>query len=128
MGLDRANVPIVPKHDVGWYQLGAMPGQGDNVVFWGHVLRWQDAPDIPAPFARVEELTPGAEINVYTANGDVFRYQVTEAVQVRPDQLEYILPTGEEQVTLVSCIGDNVIVDGTLTKEFRLVTIAKPIQ
>jgi LPXTG-site transpeptidase (sortase) family protein len=127
VGLDERGVPIVPKHDVGWYQLSAMPGQGENIVFWGHVLRWLDAPEIPAPFARVQELAPGAEIIISTANGGVFHYQVTEVVQVRPDQVQYVLPTGDERVTLVSCIGDNVIVDGWLTKEFRLVTIAKPI-
>jgi sortase (surface protein transpeptidase) len=127
VGLDEQGVPIVPKHDVGWYTLSAAPAQGENIVFWGHVLRWQDAPEIPAPFARVEELSPGAEIIIATANGNVFRYQVTEAVWVRPDEVQYILPTGDERVTLVSCIGDNVIVDGTLTKEFRLVTIARPV-
>lgn len=127
VGLDERGVPIVPKHDIGWYELSATPGEGDNIVFWGHVLRWQDSPEIPAPFARVQELAPGAEITISTANGGVFRYQVTEAVQVTPDQVQYILPTGDERVTLVSCIGDNVIVEGWLTKEFRLVTIARPI-
>jgi LysM repeat protein len=39
VGHDRANRPVVPKHDVGWYTHSAMPGQGENVVFWGHVAR-----------------------------------------------------------------------------------------
>ncbi len=128
VGLDENRIPVVPAHDVGWYNLSAMPGQGENVVFWGHVLRWQATPGIPAPFADVKYLEPGAEIYLYTADGDEFRYAVTEAVQVTPDQVEYVLPQGKEKVTLVSCIGDNVIVDGWLTKQYRLITIAEPVQ
>ncbi len=126
VGLDEQGVPVVPKHDVGWYDRSATPGQNSNVVFWGHVLRWQDAPDVPAPFARVHELQPGAELIIVTADGRQRSYRVTEQIQVRPDQVQYIDPTPSERVTLVSCIGDKLIVDGTLTKEFRLLTIAEP--
>jgi len=126
VGLDKNRVPIVPNHDVGWYNLSAMPGQGENIVFWGHVLRFKNKPKIPAPFARVKELKPGAEIIVTTANGEQARYYVTKAIQARPDQVQYILPTGKEQVTLVSCIGDNVISNGTVSKKYRLITIAEP--
>ncbi|HEX6291402.1 MAG TPA: class F sortase [Herpetosiphonaceae bacterium] len=128
VGLDKNRIPIVPKHDVGWYNLSAMPGQGDNVVFWGHVLRFKNRPNIPAPFARVKELKPGAEIILTTAKGQKAYYRVTRAVQVTPDQVSYILPTGKEQVTLVSCIGENVIVQGNVTKKYRLVTIADRVR
>lgn len=128
VGLDANRVPIVPKHDVGWYSLSAMPGQGDNIVFWGHVLRFKSAPKIPAPFARVKELKRGALIIITTASGKQMKYQVTNAVQVTPDQVQYILPTGKEQVTLVSCIGDNVVQNGSVTKKYRLITIAEPVR
>lgn len=128
VGLDKRSQPIVPKHDVGWYNLSAMPGQGENIVFWGHVLRFKSAPKIPAPFARVNELKPGAIIVLTTATGEQRRYQVTKSLQVTPDQVKYILPTGKEQVTLVSCIGANVISGGSLTKKYRLITIAEPVQ
>ncbi len=128
VGLDANRVPIVPKHDVGWYSLSAMPGQGDNIVFWGHVLRFKSAPKIPAPFARVKELKRGALIIITTASGKQMKYQVTNAVQVTPDQVQYILPTGKEQVTLVSCIGDNVVQNGSVTKKYRLITIAEPVK
>jgi sortase (surface protein transpeptidase) len=127
VGLDDRRVPIVPRHDVGWFTDGAYPAQGSNVVFWGHVLRWKDAPQVPAPFARVHELRPGAELIIATADGREHHYRVTEQVQVRPQDVQYIYPTNGERVTLVSCIGDKVIVNGTLTKEFRLVTIAQPV-
>jgi LPXTG-site transpeptidase (sortase) family protein len=129
VGLDKNRVPIVPKHDVGWYNLSAMPGQGDNIVFWGHVLRFKATPKIPAPFARVKELKIGAEIILTTAKGEKARYKVTQTVQVTPDQVKYILPTGKEQVTLVSCIGDNVVAGGSVaTKKYRLITIAEPVR
>lgn len=127
VGLDEQRVPIVPRHDVGWYAGGAYPAQGSNIIFWAHVLRWKDSPDIPAPFARVHELQPGAELIIVTADGREHQYRVTEQVQVRPEDVQYIYPTTSERVTLVSCIGDKVIVNGTLSKEFRLVTIAKPM-
>lgn len=128
VGLDQNRVPIVLDHDVAWYNLSAMPGQGNNVVFWGHVLRFKAKPNIPAPFARVEELNPGDEIIVTTALGEEARYRVTQEVRVKPDQVQYILPTGKEQLTLVSCIGDKVISNGFVTKTERLVTIAEPVQ
>jgi LPXTG-site transpeptidase (sortase) family protein len=78
--------------------------------------------------SRTSNIEPGAEIYLYTADGDEFRYAVTETVQVTPDQVEYVLPQGKEKVTLVSCIGDNVIVDGLITKQYRLITIAEPVR
>ena len=127
VGLDRNLVPIVPDHDVGWYNLSAAPGQGDNIVFWGHVLRFRNAPKIPAPFARVKELKLGAAIVLYDGKGEPHNYVVTKQVWVTPDQVEYVLPQGKEMVTLVSCIGDKVIQDGEVVDEsHRLITIAEP--
>src|SRR5436190_15058862 len=39
VGMDSSGDLIVPDHDVGWYDASAAPGQGENVVFWAHVLR-----------------------------------------------------------------------------------------
>ncbi|GAC1359016.1 MAG: hypothetical protein NVS4B8_03280 [Herpetosiphon sp.] len=120
-------MPIVPKHDVGWYIYSAVPGQGDNVVLWGHVLRWLDSPNVPAPFARVKELPIGAPLVVTSGDGARHAYRVTRQIQVLPTEVQYILPVGSERITLVSCIGDNVIVSGELTKTHRLLTIAEPV-
>ncbi len=128
VGLDAYNRPIVPKHNVGWYNLSAKPGQGDNVVMWGHVLRWKNAPRVPAPFARLQQTPIGALVSVVGADGQTRRYRVTRKVWVLPSQVKYILPVGSERLTLVSCIGDNVIRNGELTKKYRLVTIAMPVR
>jgi hypothetical protein len=128
VGLDANRVPIVPNHDAAWYNLSAMPGTGENVVLWGHVLRFSYAPDIPAPFARVQELGIGAPITVYDANGYAHNYVVSEQVWALPSQVEYILPQGSERLTLVSCIGDKVIVNGSVANmSHRLITIATPV-
>lgn len=126
VGLDADRVPVVLDHDVGWYKLGAMPGQGENVVLWGHVLRFRKAPNIPAPFARLKELRPGASVILIDANGHEHRYIVTRQVWAEPDEVHYILPQGREMVTMVSCIGDKVITDGTVEMTHRLITIAEP--
>lgn len=126
VGLDRRRVPIVPNHDVGWYNLSARPGQGENVVLWGHVLRFRSRPNIPAPFARLHELQIGDRVTLYTADGTAYRYTVIEQARVTPDQVEYILPRGKEIVTMVSCIGDRVITRAGVEMTHRLITIAAP--
>jgi LPXTG-site transpeptidase (sortase) family protein len=127
VGLDKHLIPIVPEHDVGWYNLSSGPGEGDNIVFWGHVLRFTNAPKIPAPFARVKELAPGASVVLYDSAGNQHRYVVKQQIWVKPEQVEYILPQGKEMVTLVSCIGDKVISNGEVVDEsHRLITIAEP--
>ena len=128
VGLDEHRVPIVPKHEVGWFTESAKPGERSNVIFWGHVLRWKDSPKVAAPFERIHELQAGAEITIVTVDGLERRYRVTEQIRTKPEETQLLYPTLAERLTLVSCIGDKVIQQGTLTKEFRLVTIAEPVQ
>ena len=127
VGQDRAGKLIALKHDVGWYDQSASPGEGTNIVMWAHVLRFKEAPKIPAPFARVNELRNGDLISTTTESGKQFFYVVTAQLRVRPDQVEYVARSPLERVTLISCIGRNIVVDGELTKAERLITIAEPI-
>ena len=127
VGLDKKRVPIVPEHDVGWYNLSAQPGHGDNVVLWGHVLRFRQTPKIPAPFARIKEAKLGAAVVLYDQAGKAHNYVVKQQIWVLPSEVEYILPKGKEMITLVSCIGDKVINNGEVVDEsHRLITIAEP--
>jgi len=127
VGLDKDRIPIVPKHDIGWYNLSARPGEGDNIVLWGHVLRFREAPKIPAPFARLKQLKPGAGIVLYDRAGEPHTYTVTKQIWATPDQVEYIRPKGSERVTLISCIGDKVMTKHGIDMTHRLVTIAEPL-
>jgi sortase (surface protein transpeptidase) len=127
VGLDKKRVPIVPDHDVGWYNLSAQPGQGDNIVLWGHVLRFRQTPKIPAPFARIKEVKPGASVVLFDQAGKAHNYVVKQQIWVLPSEVEYILPKNKEMITLVSCIGDKVINNGEVVDEsHRLITIAEP--
>ncbi|NJN17445.1 MAG: sortase [Oscillochloris sp.] len=127
VGLDAQRVPVVLDHDVAWYQYSARPNQGENIVLWGHVLRFRKSPEIPAPFERLKELEIGAEITLYDEAGNPHRYAVSEQILATPDEVEYILPSGREMLTLVSCIGDKVIVNNSTEMTHRLITIAEPI-
>ncbi|WP_129631213.1 sortase domain-bontaining protein [Candidatus Oscillochloris fontis] len=125
VGLDEQRVPIVPNHEVGWYNLSARLGQRDNIVLWGHVLRFRSAPNIPAPFARIKDLEIGDTIMLSDAKGAVRHYVIARQVWVTPDQVEYIMPQGREMVTLVSCIGDKVVDESGVEMSHRLITIAE---
>ncbi|NJL34359.1 MAG: class F sortase, partial [Chloroflexaceae bacterium] len=127
VGLDANKVPIVPDHEVGWYNRSAMPATGENVVLWGHVLRFQAHPEIPAPFERMKEVEIGAPIHIFAADGSEHLYVVEEKFWVEPHQVEYILPVGEERLTLVSCIGEYIIENGSVEDmSHRLIVIARP--
>jgi sortase (surface protein transpeptidase) len=134
IGVDYQPVPVdssatVLDHDVAWFNQSAGPGEGENIVFWAHVLRFTNAPNIPAPFADVQTLPIGTQITVYDAGGVAHYYAVKDKIEVTPDQSQYMYEYGREAVTLISCIGDNVIGEngGVVDKTHRLITIAEPV-
>lgn len=126
VGLDANNVPIVLKHDIGWYLHSARPGEGENIVLWGHVLPFQDSPDIPAPFARMKEADEGTDITIITDTGAHCSYTIRQRIWATPEETHHILPQGTEQVTLVSCIGEYVSTSSSVELSHRLITIAEP--
>jgi LPXTG-site transpeptidase (sortase) family protein len=128
VGIDAETVPIVPKHDAGWYEGSARPGEGGNIVLWGHALRFKDTPEIPAPFGQLQKLNPGARIVLYTAEGTAHVYRIEQQIWATPDQVDYIRPKGSERVTLISCIGDKIMTKRGMDMTHRLVTIAEPVE
>ncbi len=128
VGLNELGDFIVPDHDVGWYTGSAAPGQGENIVLWGHVLPFLHAPHIPAPFARLKELAPGAQVTVIDAAGRAHAYVVTQQIRVTPEQVEYVFNQGRELLTMVSCIGEGIYANGGIVDYTeRLITIAEPV-
>lgn len=127
VGTDEAGEFIVPDHEVGWYMNSAAPAQGENIVLWGHVLPFLAAPHLPAPFARLHELQPGATIILYDNLGQAHQYVVTQQIRATPDQLGYVFEQGREVLTMISCIGEGVVVGGGIVDySERLITVAEP--
>jgi sortase A len=96
---------IVPANAAGWHVSSALPGHGENVVLSGHH-------NIEGKvFRYVVNLHIGDEITLYVGDA-AYVYVVTEKyilkeagmpLAVRKKNAQWILPTGDERLTLVTC-------------------------
>lgn len=96
---------VVPGQAVGWHMNSALPGQDGNIVLSGHH-------NIEGKvFRHLVDLEPGDEITLYVGDTPYF-YTVTEKyilkeagmpLDVRRKNAQWIMPTTEERLTLVSC-------------------------
>jgi LPXTG-site transpeptidase (sortase) family protein len=110
-GLDENALPLVPYDAdlVAWYDFSSYPGNGENAVFAGHVT-WNG----DAVFRRLGELETGDRIRIQREDGGNLIYEVTEVVLVVPSDptaLEWMLPAGEDVVTLITCGGERFLTD-----------------
>jgi len=108
IGLQSVIVEGVSKADLkkgpGHYPGTAMPGQAGNAGIAGHRTTYG------APFNRIDELLPGDEIKVATAQGQ-FTYKVIPApgqteqawYVVKPSQVEVLDQVGDNRLTLTAC-------------------------
>lgn len=89
------------------------PGQGSNIVLVGHNynMGWYAWEGV---FVNLKKLKPGHDIILHTKNGGVYNYKVKKVVQVPyvartpaelNQHLQYLGPTSDERVTLVTCGG-----------------------
>jgi sortase A len=96
---------IVPRDAAGWHLNSALPGHGENVVLSGHH-------NIEGKvFRYVVDLSLGDEVTLYV--DDVpYVYTVTDKyilkeagmpLRVRQKNAQWIMPAGEERLTLVTC-------------------------
>jgi len=101
---------------VGQLGISANPGDGGNVILVGHNYN-RGRFYREGVFVNLKRLKEGDKISVYTENGSEFRYEITLIKQVpwrtRDDNelqkhQKYLLPTKNEQLTLVTCGGANV--------------------
>jgi hypothetical protein len=89
---------------VGWYRLGAAPGQPGATVLAAHVS-WGDQ---PGPFLRLGEVDPGEFVELALADGTSRRYQIVERAQHGKLQLPRNAiwrTTGPETLVLITCGG-----------------------
>jgi sortase A len=95
----------VPAEAAGWHLNSALPGNGENVVLSGHHNVEGKV------FRYVVDLNPGDEITLYV-DDVAYEYVVTEkyilkeigmSLRVRQKNAQWIMPTGDERLTLVTC-------------------------
>ena len=106
VGLEPNGIMAAPTegHVVGWYELGARPGEQSNAVLTGHV-DWQGK---LAVFVRLRELQPGDTIDVDTGLGTAYRYVVGEVTTYSADTApvdQVFGPTPDAILTLITCDG-----------------------
>lgn len=91
--------------EVGWYMLGATPGQPGRAVLAGHV----DSTSGPAVFYQLSELAAGAEITIELGGGTQSVHYVVQETAMYPDEaapLERIFsPADHAELILITCGG-----------------------
>jgi hypothetical protein len=106
VGISSDRTVEVPDHpeNVGWYSLGAIPGQAGSAVLLGHV----DSVHGPAVFARLHSLSKGARIDVVGSDGSATHFEVTRSATYANEDFparRVYRSTGRAGVTLVTCGG-----------------------
>lgn len=96
---------------IGWYTGSVAPGITGNALVTAHV-DWLDrrtGQSEEAVFWNLHELQQGDRVIVHSEEDKTFTYTVKESVLVAfddPDALEYLQPTDEAILTLITCEGD----------------------
>lgn len=89
----------------------ANPRGGGNIVIYGH--------NKTAIFGKIPSLKIGEEINIKTSSGDIYKYKLTNKLWVKPDRIDLVSPTTNEELTLYTC--------GGLFDSLRVVLKASPV-
>lgn len=101
--LPDGELEIPGADEVGWYRLGAAPGQPGTTVLAAHVS-WNRQ---SGPFLRLGELAPGAQVVVGLADGTTRTYEVVTRAQHPKRALppELWRTSGPETLVLITCGG-----------------------
>ena len=91
------------------YKGTALPGEKSNIFIFGHSSAIFGTGEYAEIFARLGELEADDEIIIYYENNE-YEYYVFEKKVVEKTELSVLMPTEEEQLTLMTCwpIGSNV--------------------
>ncbi len=105
------------KKGVGHHPGSANPGQRGNLVLSGHDDVYGEV------FRYLDRLKPGDKIIVYTAD-KAYTYVVTEIHIVEPTDVQWLAPTAQPTITLISCypyMVDNrrIVVRGVLAGQSK---------
>jgi sortase (surface protein transpeptidase) len=105
VGLDDQGRMAAPAKttDVGWYQLGAAPGDAGDAVMDGHLDWWNG----PAVFWRLSQLRVGDRVTVVRADGTRVDFLVDSSRTVPYDASlpDLFTEVGPPTLTLITCAG-----------------------
>jgi LPXTG-site transpeptidase (sortase) family protein len=101
---DNGEMEIPDETEVGWYDLGAAPGEEGATVLAAHVT-WNDT---VGPFYRLGDLEPGAQVRVRLGDDTTRVYEVVERTMYAKDELpdwRIFRRSGPESLVLITCGG-----------------------
>ena len=75
----------------------AKPGENGNIIIYGHNTR--------AILGNIRALKGGEIATLTSADGQQYHYRITEIMEVKPDEVEHLLPTKQEMLTIYTCSG-----------------------
>jgi sortase (surface protein transpeptidase) len=105
VGLDAQGRMAAPARttDVGWYRLGAAPGDAGDAVIDGHLDWWNG----PAVFWRLGRLRAGDRVTVVRADGSQVDFVVDSSRTVAYDASlqDLFTEVGPPTLTLITCAG-----------------------
>ena len=101
---DDGEMEVPDETEIGWYRLGAAPGEAGATVLAAHVT-WNDT---VGPFYRLGTLEPGAEVRMRLSDGATRIYEVVERTMFPKDGLpnwRIFRRDGPESLVLITCGG-----------------------
>jgi LPXTG-site transpeptidase (sortase) family protein len=87
----------ISEKGVSHLSLSASPGQGGNIVMYGHNKK-----NIFGPLVGLKK---GTKIVLTTKDGQKHTYLVADTFEADPNQVEILNPTNSEVLTLYTCTG-----------------------
>jgi sortase A len=107
VGLDSKKRMDVPQDDmnIGWYTLGARPGELGSAVLAGH---YDTKNGTPAVFYTLSAMKIGDEINVVDEKNNILTFVVTETQTVKDASFpleEVFARTDKKRLNLITCAG-----------------------
>lgn len=108
--LTKSTWSISPIHAT-YLPTSGVPGKPGNIILYGHNKR--------NIFANLRHVKEGQVIDIVTSDNILHRYSVTIVKTVKPTDIEYLMPTIEETLTLYTCTG--------ILDQNRLIVVADPL-
>lgn len=87
----------VSDEAVSFLDRSAKPGEGGNIVLYGHNKRHI--------LGTLPNIRVGDVIEVYDEDGKEYKYQVENTFIVTPDDVSVVQPTDHEVLTVYTCVG-----------------------